>query len=203
MKEIYHITDKRNLAAILRDKGLYSKNQLKNDYVNIAYEKIQDRRAKKKVPIHPGGNLHDYIPFYFAPLSPMLYAIHQGAVEGYSGGQKDIIYFVSEKWVNDKNIAFVFTDGHAIMELSTFFNDQKNLDKIDWEIMEYRYWDNTYKDPDRMRRRQAEFLVKKFFPFQLVQEIGVIDKDVQREIISIASPFGYDKIVNIRKEWYY
>ena len=30
------------------------------------------------MPIHPGGTLSDYVPFYFTPFSPMAYNIHTG-----------------------------------------------------------------------------------------------------------------------------
>lgn len=43
----------------------------------IAHNTIQDRRAQTYVPCLPGGNPHDYVPFYFAPCSPMLYAAHK------------------------------------------------------------------------------------------------------------------------------
>ena len=36
----------------------------------------------------------DYVPFYFGPKSPMLYAIKQGKVEGYQG-QREIVYLVA------------------------------------------------------------------------------------------------------------
>ena len=58
-----------------------SHNQLRDretNYTNIAYESIQDRRSIKSVPCGVGGSLHDYVPFYFAPRSPMLYTIHRG-----------------------------------------------------------------------------------------------------------------------------
>ena len=52
---------------------------------------------------------------------------------------------------------FVFTDGHAIMQLSKFYDDLGYLTEIDWDIMEEKYWRDTIEDPDRKRRRQAEF----------------------------------------------
>jgi hypothetical protein len=56
--------------------------------ISIAYEGIQQRRSEIEIPIPPYGILHDYIPFYFAPRSPMLYAIHKGMILGYSVDRK-------------------------------------------------------------------------------------------------------------------
>lgn len=69
---IYHITSIENLHSILSNNGLVCINQLHNEgssFVNIAYEQIQSRRSEKQVPLPPYGNLHDYVPFYFAPRS--------------------------------------------------------------------------------------------------------------------------------------
>jgi hypothetical protein len=207
MNKIYHISDKRNLPQICEHKGLYSKNMARTlniDSINIAYEGIQDRRAKTKVPIKPGGYLHDYVPFYFAPRSPMLYAIKTGRIEGFEGGQRDIVYLVCGiESIIEKRLPFVFTDGHAIMTFSNYFSDIRHLDRIDWEVMRERYWYDTEENPDRKRKRQAEFLIKEFLPFGLVEEIGVIDASIRNEVRDIVFKNGYDKIVNIKNDWYY
>ena len=61
-------------------------------YKDIAHQNIQTRRSTTEVPVPPCRMLHDYVPCYFAPRSPMLYAIKNGKVEGYPGTQSDIIY---------------------------------------------------------------------------------------------------------------
>jgi len=63
--------------------------------VGIAYQHIKDRRARKRVPAGPGGTVADYVPFYFAPRSPMLYAITRGLVPGYDGGQSSVVHLVT------------------------------------------------------------------------------------------------------------
>lgn len=207
MIRIYHITDKKNLTGILVNKGLYSKNKERNLNVlpvSIAYEGIQERRAEIEVPIPPFGNLHDYIPFYFAPRSPMLYAIHKGMIEGYAGGQRDIIYLVSTvQDVEAHKLPFVFTDGHAIMALSDFYNQSCDLDKIDWDIMKKKYWVDTEEDSDRKRRRQAEFLVKDFIPFDCLTGIAVMDANMETESKNILKQYGKSLAVKVKYRWYY
>ena len=153
----------------------------------IAYENIQDRRATTYVPCGRGGVLHDYVPFYFAPRSPMLYTINRGNVENYTQGQATVIHLVSSvENIESEDLSFVFTDGHAVMTFTEFFDDLKYLDDaIDWDVMEARYWKDTNEDNDRKRRRQAEFLVRNFFPWQLITEIGVINYTIQSQVENI------------------
>ena len=42
-----------------------------------------------------GGVVADYVPFYFAPRSPMLYVIERGSVPTYDQGCDGIIYLVT------------------------------------------------------------------------------------------------------------
>ena len=191
---IYHITHINNLESILHLGGLIANNRLKQQQINyrdIAHVNIQDRRALIRVPCAAGGCLHDYIPFYFAPRSPMLYTIHKGNVQGYTEGQIPIIHIVTEaEIILANNLVFAFTDGHGIMNSSDFYDDLQRLDMIDWEIMQAKYWNDTPEDVDRKRRRQAEFLVHQFCSWKLVTEIGVIDIRVQLQAQEILQKFN-------------
>ncbi|SFE59999.1 protein of unknown function [Alteribacillus iranensis] len=80
-KLLYHITDYKNLPSIFEKGVLVAHSQVtfkKISYSDIAYGHIQDRRSSTRVQASPYGMLHDYVPFYFAPKSPMLYAIKNG-----------------------------------------------------------------------------------------------------------------------------
>lgn len=209
-KFIYHITHINNLESIVKAGGLLACNAMyeaKAEYTNIAYDGIQDRRARTSVPCSVGGVLHDYVPFYFAPRSPMLCAINnKGKVKGYSEGQTPIIYLVSEvEKIADSNLHFAFTDGHAAMAFTDFFDNLEYLDEaIDWEVMESRYWFDTDEDNDRKRKRQAEFLVYNFFPWQLVTEIGVKNYPIKTEVDkTLEKNTTHQPSVKTRTAWYY
>ena len=94
---IYHITHWRNLPGIVAEEGLSCCATLKQNrvgYHDIANQDIQSKRARKRVPCGPGGLLHSYVPFYFAPRSPMLYIINQGGPQ-YPEKQAPVIHLVS------------------------------------------------------------------------------------------------------------
>jgi len=203
LTEIYHITHVDNLRAILRAGGLHSDRQAQDlQCTRIGHQHIKARRLNRRVPLAPGGTVGDYVPFYFAPRSPMLYAINGGYVEGYQGGQEPVLHLRSSaEAVNDAGLRWVFTEGHAEIAYSDFFGDLADLDKVDWDVMKSRYWNDTNEDPDRKRRRQAEFLVHQFFPWRLVSYIGVYDQSTRKKMIEILGNEGPD--VGIEKGWYY
>jgi len=207
MTAIYHITHLRNLANILRDGGLWcdrESTERKLAQVSIAHHHIKERRARRRVPCAPGGVLADYVPFYFAPRSPMLFTIQRGNVEGYHEGQAPILHLVSSvEAVQSAGIPFAFSDGHADMDLSRFFNDPHYLDQIDWQVMRSRYWNDTQADGDRKRRRQAEFLVQRFFPFSLIEGIGVFDSLMLERVTALLKEQPVEPPVQIRAAWYY
>ena len=204
---IYHLTHIDNLISVIKSGSFLSVNQKQNqgiDHVNIAYETIQDRRARTLIPCGPGGCLHDYVPFFFAPRPPMLYAINGGYVEGYEEGQELLVYLVTTAQdVENSGCKWVFTDGHATMAFSEFFDDLDDLDKVDWEVMESRYWNDTPSLPDRKRRRQAEFLIKNICPWELFSEIGVINSKIESRVKRMIENSRHQPIVQIHRDWYY
>jgi len=204
---IYHITPIENLRRMLGGGELRAKRALDQEdtgYTSIAHQSIQDRRAHTPVPCGPCGVLHDYVPFYFAARSPMLFAISRGNVEGFTGGQQSIVHLVSTaQAVQAAGLGFVFTDGHGIMAFTEFFDDLAHLDEVDWPLMEARYWADTDDDLDRKRRRQAEFLVHRRFPVALIQGIGVINEGKKQETEALLAEFGLAIPVAVKRGWYY
>lgn len=203
---IYHITHIKNLQSIAT-RGLLSYNSMQDqtrEYINLAHQTIQDRRAATRVPCSAGSTLHDYVPFYFAPRSPMLYTIHKGNVSGYSEGQTSVVHLVSTaQAIQTAGLTFAFTDGHAIVAYSEFFDNLDELDRVDWEIMKSPFWADTEEDNDRKRRRQAEFLVRNCCPWELILEIGAANPQVMGQVRESLQNFTYKPPIRVYPNWYY
>lgn len=206
--QVYHITHHDNLASMIAQGDLVCDKQcaaLNLATVNIAHANIKDRRSSTQVPLGPDGMLDEYVPFYFAPRSPMLYSIHNGYVQGYAGGQRCIVHLVTDcQAVAASGLPFVFTDGHAVMTpLSHFYDDLAHLGKIDWSVMSSMYWNDTQAQPDRKRRRQAEFLVHRTFPWNLVKVVGVHNAAAKQMVEGILQQGDHRPNVIVRPDWYY
>lgn len=204
---LYHITHLDNLPGILQDGCLHCQQQLGTSGqhpVNIAHIGIQDRRALTTVPCGPGGILHDYVPFYFAPRSPMLYAIHRGNVETYDGGQTPLVYLVSTAThIQQAKQQFVFTDGHPTVAFTQFYTELADLTHVDWPLMRAQYWNDTPQDPDRKRRRQAEFLVYNQVSLSTLIGIGLINERIQQHVEELLAAQPIKLPVRVRRNWYY
>jgi hypothetical protein len=202
---VFRLTHYRNLKFTL-ENGLYCRNSedCDSDYFNIGHKNLIDKRGSRVVPVEPGGVLNDYVPFYFAPRSPMLYSIHTGFVQGFTGSQRDIVYLVSSvQKVKESEISFVFTDGHAYELISNFYNKEKDLKNIDWPIMGATYWNNTAEDNDRKRRRMAEFLVYQFVPITCIFAIVVFDDRMETTVNKIQRKFNTNIKTIVKRNWYY
>ncbi len=215
---LFHITPIANLAGICAVGALLSKNAGETagiEYSNIAYQGAQGKRAGTVIPIAPGGLIHDYVPFYFAPRSPMLGAINQGRVQGCDWRQADIVHFettVDRVVVNAGG--FVFYDSNATLDWSNPYNDLARLDRIAWDLITEdpcldgfcKYWNSRLDVPRyamRMEKRQAEFLVRERVPLARFTRIGVVDVAKQREVASVLQRGGVNLPVEVKPAWYF
>jgi hypothetical protein len=167
---------------------------------------VQEKRRNKQLKRSPGGILHDYVPFYFAPRSPMMYVISRGGVEGYDRDTKPFVYLVSSvQRIREANLQFAFTDGHPVVALSRFFDNISDLDKVDWQVMEATSWKDTREEPDRRRRRQAEFLVHKTLPWDAVEFLAVKNANMKDRLERYIAKEWPKRIKPVRVEpgWYF
>jgi hypothetical protein len=226
--QVFHITAIDNLKLIAQQGAIYSKNlvaELGIAAVDIAYEEVQDRRANKAIQmgpagelkddVGPGGTLHDYMPFYFAPRSPMLGAINKGRVPGCDYRQDDIAHLVSNaQAIGDAGHQFVFTDFHALKAYASFFDDLAHLDVIDWPLFFERpsiegycmFWNSNPKPPHYARRQQtrmAEFLVYKKLPIAAISEVGIRTAAGEARIRAALEGTGWNPTVRTLPGWYF
>jgi ssDNA thymidine ADP-ribosyltransferase, DarT len=204
LPRILHFTHGRNLSAILNAGELRSHSAAQT-VADIADASIKSRRTTIAVGCGPGGVVGDYVPFYFAPRSPMLYRLEREHGEGKGDGQRALIYISadSERMV-EAGLPCVFSDGNAAHHLTQFSADLGRMGAtVDWELMAAVLWANTPEDGDRVRRRQAEFLVHGAVPLDLIVELAVIDQTVRLKVEELLAGAGRALPVVVRPDWYF
>lgn len=206
---ILRFTHVDNLETIMRRGGIHAPNHVPDDELPYRFchsTEVQGARAEVSIHLGPGGTIHDYVPFYFGYLSPMMLNLKTGRVEGYSEGQDPLIYLVSSaQAIEAAGVKFVYSDGHGLATFTDWFDDLGKLDAVDWTVVNQRYWKDTIDDMDRQRKKQAEFLVHQCCPWALIQEIVVIDAGMQQRVETILAAFPADqrRVVRVDRNWYY
>ena len=202
---IYHITHVDNLPSIAA-LGLLCDREVARGtlFHSIAHDEIKQIRAETEVPCGPGGTLDEYVPFYFAPRSPMLYTINQGNVASVADGQTWIVHLVLSADDLMGAQECVFTNGHAIMDLSDFFTDLANLSELDWTAVNSRKWGSYYDPTDETKRKkQSEFLARTTVPWEQVRRIGVPSEACAERVLELLDGCAHIPPVDVRKDWYY
>lgn len=207
---IYGFLHVDNLQVCLSRGVLHAPNHTPQDglmYKTIHHLDIQQQRKIIRIPCGPRGVIHDYVAFYFGYLSPMLLQLKTGQVAGYNEGQEPLIYLTSSAQViMQHQMGFVFSDGHGIAFDTQWYDELRNLDKVDWSMVYQIYWAADYeKDMDRQRRKQAEFLIYQQCDWSLIREIGVFNDRVKTKVERILAGFHrtMNRPVNVRPQWYY
>ncbi|SCF44415.1 protein of unknown function (DUF4433) [Micromonospora matsumotoense] len=206
-----HFTHVDNLPAILAARRLVADSVVGERLVtNVGSTPIKANRRTKPVPCPPGGFVADYVPFYFAPRSPMMYRIakdhESGKPDLYPGGDDPLVYLVSSvDRLQEAGLAWVASDGNCAATITRFSGRLEDLvHLVDWMLMREKVWNDTPENRDRMRRRAAELLVHREFPLELV--IGYAVRTTARETqlrrllrsAGIINPY-----VVVRPDWYY
>lgn len=205
---ITHFTHIDNLPSILDSGCLQADNLVDRSsalQVEAADLEIKSVRRTMQVPLAPHGCVADYVPFYFAPRSPMLYKLHKGGVPNYTGGQDPLVYLVSSaEAVAAVSIPFVFSDGNCAATVTCFSGDLAQIESVvDWEVMRAQMWANSADDPDRRRRRMAEFLAHQRVPVSCLSGI-VVRRDMMKErVTEMLASSGTDLPVAAEASWYF
>lgn len=212
--QIYHIVHIDRLRSILDEGGLLSDAEItrradadpnRNWGTTIGMSDIKRRRRKGcRLSSHPGLFVGRCVPFYFCPRSVMLYVIHKANHPelAYRGGQVPIVHLEADlrrvvAWAEKDQRRWAFTLSNAGSGYFRDFADLAQLDKIDWGAIAADSWQDCKEE------KQAEFLVERSFPWNLVTRIGVISKDISRQVSTVMADMDHRPSVEIKRAWYY
>lgn len=174
---LYHLTHVDNMPSILKH-GLLSHNDAHATGLvkDLSDPGVQDRRADRRLDDRP---LHAYVCLYFNPRNPMLSRrrVHQD----------DIVILYLDRQLLEQSSTF-FTDGNAAGDATEFFNDPRDLAKLDWDcIIHGEYWNDS---EDGKRKRCAEILVLDAIPFDEVRRVCVRTDSIQTRLSEWMSAAG-------------
>lgn len=134
----------------------------------------------------------------------MLYLIYRNnsGLE-YNGGQQSIIHLEADlkrtiQWADVNNHLWAFTLSNAGSNYFIDYADLNYLDKVNWNAVK----SHDFREEAIKEGKQAEFLIKKFFPWNLVERIGVYSQIEYLDVMNLLSD-TYKPVVEIKSNWYY
>jgi hypothetical protein len=208
--KLYHILHYDKLPAIstegffLSDAELLARAGVAGTTIGMG--NIKERRLKTALSCHPDLKVGSCVPFYFCPRSVMLYVIYQANHPdlAYRGGQTPIVHLEFDlqavaAWAADNDLRWAFTLGNAG---SVFFEDRNRLDQlseVNWSAVRATQWNS----PDIKEGKQAEFLVERCVPWQLVERIVVVNQTVGNHVTAALASAAHRPPVVVERGWYY
>ena len=206
--KIYHIVHENRLKSIVANGGLLCDARAVSQNMpgaTIGMGSIKHRRLTElTLNSHQGLYVGQCVPFYFCPRSIMLYVIYQANHPNlsYRGGQEPIIHLEADlrksvSWADAQGKRWAFTSSNAGARYFEDYADLSMLDEINWSAVQATDWKNC-KDG-----KQAEFLMEDFFPWCLVEKIGVHSQTIHQQVSNALSGSSHKPQVDIERDWYY
>ncbi|NUN12443.1 MAG: DUF4433 domain-containing protein [Myxococcales bacterium] len=205
--KIYHIVHMDRLPSIVHSGGLWCDEEMMKhppQGTTIGMTSIKQRRLTAKLRSYPGLCVGGCVPFYFCPRSVMLYLIHcaNNPELTYRGGQAPILHLEADlftviQWAEQHQKRWAFTLSNAGSSYFEDFSDRCSLGRIDWDAVAARDWQKC-KEP-----KQAEFLLEHYFPWFLVERIGVHPAVDYWKIVQTLVGSELRPLVEVRADWYY
>lgn len=181
----YHFTLLDNLPGIIQG-GLLSPNEQARRAVrhrSIAEQSIQARRSRMHVTCGPQGVVHDYVPFYFTSLSPMLQAV----INAKNVDQHDIVHLAVPATVLDRqDVVFSNAAANTVVP-PQFYSDPAHLTQLNWEIIDSPSW--RWSTTDK-QKRMAEMLVHASVQHNEIAHIIVWNAHMKQQVETIYADAG-------------
>ncbi|MEI6309101.1 MAG: DUF4433 domain-containing protein [bacterium] len=206
--KIYHIVHIDRLPSIVVDGRLWCDAEIasrSSPGTAIGMHGIKERRLTElTLASHPELHVGDCVPFYFCPRSIMLFLIHQANHPElvYRGGQGPIIHLEADlrqtvAWAEAQSQRWSFTLSNAGAYYFEDRCDLAQLGEIDWNAVQAHNWQQCKEG------KQAEFLIERQFPWELVSRIGVLSSQVYSRVTEALHTTTHKPRIEVRPEWYY
>ena len=200
---IFRLTHRDNLGQILTD-GLRCRSSVAPSpaFIDIGLTELIRKRTVRLVPVPPGGTLADYVPFYFTPCTPMALNIVTGRGVAMRNHSELLILVTSLARLEGAGISYVVSDRHAALDAATFAPGRSILNSLPWEQWRNRDFKRDANDLEKMERYQAEALVHRYLPSNVLSAIITADDQTQRLAEQKVSASGQSIPALVRRSWY-
>ncbi len=205
--DLFRMVHHANVAHIL-EHGLCNRSHAQFDanYVDIGHPDIIGKRTAQPVGIEGYGDLGDYVPFYFSGHQPMLLNIITGMYGLPQRPQRDLVLIHCPlPRILATGCRYVYTDGNAKVKISKCYTNTADMNKLFWDDIQADDFRIAVHGQDRIRRKQAEFLVHGHVPVECIGALIVLDAERKAEMEALVSSRGLSiKVVaDTQRKWFF
>ncbi len=204
---IFRITHISNLPWTLTHGTHCSNTEIRDPgFRSIGNPDLISKRARRPVPIAPGGMLCDYVPFYFTPRTPMMLNIKTGrnGVEERPLSQIAILV-ASLRKIAESGLRFVYTDSHAYSPAAQYSSDLGDLESlINWRLLQSSDFRRNPENPLSFDQYQAEALIHQCLPAANLLAVAVNSQASSDQLADVVKQSELDpkfKLL-VKPDWY-
>jgi hypothetical protein len=126
----------------------------------------------------------------------------------YKGGQGPIVHLEADlqrvvAWAGQNGARWAFTLSNAGAYYFEDRCDLADLGEVDWQSVQADRWSGPSVASSVKESKQAEFLFEAFFPWELVDRIGVRSLDVAQRVTNALRHVPHRPPIEIKPDWYY
>ncbi len=136
----------------------------------------------------------------------MLFVLHKANHPDvkYKGGQRPIVHLSAKlenvvAWAEKNDVRWAFSFGNAATTCAEMSCDATRLDDLPWGSIAA----TDFRNQDVKEAKQSEFLTYGYFPFELFDEIGVLDGEISEQVLAALDRGSHRPTVRVRRDWYY
>lgn len=200
VQHLFHLTHIQNLPSILRH-GLRPLSHLRHHqirFMDVSEPTVQNRRENLQIRLDSGRAfpIHDMVPLFFTPLTPMLYRRRELTPEL-------CFVVVDAAAICEDAIECLLCDGNAASKETSFYHflpGRKVLEALPWDVLRAPSWNDL---PDGRRKRSAEVLVWPAVPTVRFVGIGVKAEATRCVVSSVLRACGSQTQCYVRRQYFF
>jgi len=178
INSLWHISHQENILSICNDGLLSNRIAYDSGYVSVDISDREAQRWRERKDPFFKRPIHEYVPLYINPRNAMLYKRRNI--------QQELCIIEIDPFVLNE-IQFLFTDGNAASRKTRFFNNLKDLKKLDWSVLKSKSWTDR---EDGKRKMCSEVLVYKKISSIYFKKIHCYSKKTFDLIKNCNKPLG-------------
>ena len=114
-----------------------------------------------------------------------------------------VILVTSLHKLRASGVRYLFTNGHAFLRETDYFEDLADLVKVDWDLLRRKDFKRDPEDPGKLGRYQAEAIIHRHMPVDALSGIACYDSRAQERVDHEVQTRGLTLKVRAMSSWYF